>query len=550
MKPLHVVLPLLLLAVVFFGYHVLSSRQPRLSSAHAHGTTTLAIMPIRNLGSGETSYLADGLTDDLIAQASKISDLRVISRLSMMQFKGSDTPPREIASQLGASAILEGSMRWTDEHFHVAVSLIQPDEGIVLWAETYSGPVTDIFRTQEDIVRRITANLEVDIDTSESNALATVPSQSAEAYSRYHKAREYYYRYTRDDNEYAISLFQAALREDARYADAWAGLADAYSQRAIRHGFAQAWHDSAIAICQEALQIDSTNAAVYKALGLAYLGKGLFREALAANRNALRFSPNHYPAATNAGMICLLIGEVAEALRYHLDAATLAPTQGMTAAYVANDYALLGLDQCAGAWFDRSLEIQPDLSPAWALRAYWQLALGNGQAALADCREALARDTSFLTLKLAGDAALLSNRTTLAQEFYLAAPDYVSQLAVQSWIPYAFVLLEAGKADSARTILDRCLRHDLANIERGNESFEPRHRIATVHLLRSDVEEALVWYRDAIEHGWRNCRLDSYSPLFGAVRQHPEFRALRDSVAQTLDSLRATIDTKDCGGIT
>ncbi|MBD3299375.1 MAG: protein kinase, partial [candidate division Zixibacteria bacterium] len=337
---------------------------------------TLAILPIRNLGTAEYEYFADGLTDDLIARASQIDGMRVLSRLSMMTFKDKAYDPSELITTLHADAALEGSVLRIGDQFHATVSLIDLQTNEIRWAETFDAELADVFTTQQEIVRNVAVSLDIDLAPEESRSIAETPTHSLTAYALCQRARQYYYRYTADANENAIALYQQALLLDSQYVDAISGLADAYTQRTLRFGQTGAWIDSALTAARYALGVDSTHADAHKALGLAYLARGWYRKALDANLRALDYNPNHFSAAGNAGMLSLLIGDLPQALQMHLRAAAVGPTQGLVAAYVANDYAQLTNDPCAEAWFDRALSIQPDLPATLGLRAYWYLSRG------------------------------------------------------------------------------------------------------------------------------------------------------------------------------
>ncbi len=176
-------------------------------------------VPFKNLSdSKEDEYFSDGVTEDIITQLSKIGDLKVISRTSVMRYKASDKNIREIGKELNVATVLEGSVRRLGNEVRIVAQLIDASNDEHLWAETYDKELTKIFSIQSEIAQQIAAALKAKLSPAEKERIEKRPTESLDAYAYYLKGRQYYYRYHRQDNENAIGLFVKALELDPNYA--------------------------------------------------------------------------------------------------------------------------------------------------------------------------------------------------------------------------------------------------------------------------------------------------------------------------------------------
>jgi non-specific serine/threonine protein kinase len=220
---------------------------------------SIAVLPFTNLsGSKEDEYFSDGITEDIIIQLTKIADLRVISRTSVMQYKSAYKNVRDIGKELDIATVLEGRVRRAGNQVRVAAQLIDANNEELLWAETYDKEMTEIFAIQTDIAQQIAIALKAKLSSPEKEQIKKKPTGSITAYDYYLKGREYYYRHNKEGYEMAGSYFAKALEIDSTYALAYAGMADACAQKALL--------DSAITLSRRAISIDSSLPEAYKAL--------------------------------------------------------------------------------------------------------------------------------------------------------------------------------------------------------------------------------------------------------------------------------------------
>ncbi len=195
----------------------------------AVATASLAVLPFDDLGTDpEGEYFADGLTEELIASLGRLEELRVAGRSSSFAFKGRDVDVREVGEELGVGAVLEGGVRNTRERVRVTVQLIDARTGFQLWSETYDRESKDIFAVQEEIARDVGEALDLRLPRAMGSFRIGARAPDRDAYDLYLRGRHAWRSRTREGLELALESFQAAIARDPEFAEAHAGLADAY----------------------------------------------------------------------------------------------------------------------------------------------------------------------------------------------------------------------------------------------------------------------------------------------------------------------------------
>lgn len=382
-----IVLAALVLVVVFnpFNFEISSKK------AVPVDRKSVAVLPFTNMsGNKEDEFFSDGITEDIIAQLSNVAELKVISRTSVMQFKNTTKSLRDVGKELNVATVLEGSVRRADHQVRIVAQLIDAVNDEHLWAQTYDKELKQVFAIQSDVAQQIASALKAKLTPREKEQLSKKPTENLDAYAYYLKGREYYYRYTKRDNENAIDLFKKALTLDPNYALAYAGLGDAYQQRVEKSGFSGNWTDSSIAVSKKALSINPNLAEGYKALGIAYGGKGWFKRSLEAYRKAIEINPNYHPAVGNIGYTYMELGRLDEALQWEKKALALGPTIPYGYAGVASAYLYLCDDAHAEEWYNKALALQPDLTEARFFLGLMHCMRREGRECMAEARKILA----------------------------------------------------------------------------------------------------------------------------------------------------------------
>jgi TolB-like protein len=280
---------------------------------------SIAVLPFDNLsGDPEQEYFSDGMMDEILDRLFKIGDLKVISRTSSMRYKNSDLSLKEIAKELGVSAILEGSVRKAGNMVRITVQLIDVGTDAHLWSETYEGDLTDlshIFLIQSEVAQSVAGELKAVLSPQELKLMEKIPTQSMEAYDAYLKGWFYWKKLTINDLETAMKYFELAIEKDPEYAPPYVGISFVWG------GLMQMGHISPEEAGQhgdplmKAIELDSTNAEVIfaQACGNTW-GLWDWEAGESAFRKALKINPNHAEAHAYYSHLLNIIGRPEEAM--------------------------------------------------------------------------------------------------------------------------------------------------------------------------------------------------------------------------------------------
>ena len=205
-------------------------------SARSNGGTSnnelsaksIAVLPFDNLSRDpDNAFFAEGVQDEILTRLAKVADLKVIARTSTQKFKSAPENLPDIAKQLGALNILEGSVQKVNDQVRVNVQLINALTNAHLWAEIYDRKLTDIFAVESDIAKTIADQLQAKLTGSEKQLMAAQSTNDTTAYELYHKGKSLWGKRTGDNIPKAIALYEEAIAHDPNYALAYAGLSSA-----------------------------------------------------------------------------------------------------------------------------------------------------------------------------------------------------------------------------------------------------------------------------------------------------------------------------------
>ena len=224
----------LLAMAIVIGYRV--STEIRGMTAEATATSaplvldknSIAVLPLQNISNDSAQlYFVDGMHEALIADLSRISALKVISRTSSLQYRDTEKSLHEIGKELGAAQVIEGSVYRVGDEVRISVQLIDTHTDKLSWSGSYERELVDILELQREVGSAIAAEIEALLTTEEQAFLDSPRRVDPEAYENYLKGRFHWYKFTAEDLELASQYFQAALDKDPEYALAYVGYADA-----------------------------------------------------------------------------------------------------------------------------------------------------------------------------------------------------------------------------------------------------------------------------------------------------------------------------------
>lgn len=261
-----------LLTVLIIGSGFWLARPGAHGANAAPRLNSIAVLPLENLsGNPSEEFFADGMTDQLITDLAEVGSLRVISRTSVMPYRGTKKRLPEIARELNVQAIVEGSVVRSGQRVRVTAQLIQAATDQHLWAKTYDRDLGDVLKLQGEVADAIAQQVRVELAPKQQAQLHLPQAVNPEAYDAYLKGRLYFTNeYTKPDSlRKAQRYFEESIQKDPNFALAYAGLADTYVYLAFAGALQKdAAHQSAKQAVAKALQLDDTIGEAHDTLGL------------------------------------------------------------------------------------------------------------------------------------------------------------------------------------------------------------------------------------------------------------------------------------------
>ena len=444
---------------------------------------SIAVLPLKNLSGDPTQdYLADGMTEALIGRLSRIHDLRVISRTSVMQLKDTKLSVPEIAKTLSVDAVVEGSVMREGNRIRVHAQLIRGATDVHFWSEEYDRELPDVLALESDVAQSITNKVQITVTGQERSRLVAARPVAPEVYESYLKGM-YAYGDTKADVEKSIADFQEAIRKDATFAPAYLGLAEAYDGlgTVMVGGSPSETRPKVISAARKALELDPNLAEAHVLLASTYQKQWHWLDAEAEYKRALELNPND--ATAHEGFAAWLM------------------CQGRT------DEAL--------AWARRARELDPlgnfDRTIAWIL-----FMAHRYDDAIREARSVLAVHPdsagSYLTLGF----ALMGNGQS--QE---AIPVLEKSVSMVNRSPGPVGLLasayaRAGHRAEAIRLIDELKR-------RRETGYVPTGAFINAYLGLADYDEAFVWFERAYQEQSNILQYLKVHPFFDPVRNDPRF---------------------------
>jgi non-specific serine/threonine protein kinase len=535
--------------------------------------SSIGVVPFVN-SSGESTQaaLADGLTEDIVADLSKISGL------SVYRFKDIEVSPQEKAAEFGVGTLLQGTIRRVGDKIRISTQLTEAQSGRVLWSENFDQELTGIFALQTDIALQVAAALGVELLPDEKSDVQVRPTDSVEAYDLYLQGR--FLRHTQENPEglrQAIAYFEQAIEKDNEYALAYAGLAECYFMLAYIYGV-EPWEKFGEAATM-AVHFGDSLPEPHVAMGLWEDFWVDNREAAEAEfKRALELSPRHSNAQREYARFLMRRGRFDEALRENakvhdpLFAFTVHLTRAEVYRYQGKfDRALEEAHRFEEIWsgsdepflqqvwcylaleeYQQAVRVANKMSPDHPARhrllAFIYLLQGRRETARSTCQELLSiqPDVPF-NWWLRGSIALWDGDYAQARESFEIAtlvrtPEdltwrrpYSTYLGVSLW--------KLGETERADQLFAERIRISREAIEAGNQNPELPRELAVIHATRGETEEAIAWMEQAVESGYNWYDLTAKDGLLESLQNHPRFQQLtaemRNKVAEQRQRVQA-----------
>ncbi len=532
------------------------SRSAPDAASDADALQSIAVLPFDNLSPDpDNAYFADGIHEDVLTQLSKIGDLTVISRTSVMGYRDTDKTMDVIGDELGVGAIVEGSVRRAGDDVRITAQLIDARTDEHLWADNFDRRLSaaSLFSIQSEIAQKIADALSATLTPTAERQITRTPTEDLAAYDFYLRGRTAYDRYTAESNEEAIRLFKEAISRDPSYADPYTGLADAYAQGASRYAYAREWADSAEAMANRALELAPELAFAHKALANAYTMQNRTRLALESNIRAIELDPSFSDPVNNAGVQYFNLGRFDEALRMYTRAYRLSPNTGFANSNAAGVLALLGFFDRAEQRARELLLLEPDNSDAQDVLRDVHVLRGELDLGLQISMDEVsaAPDDPYAHLDLSLSAILVGDvelTATHAREAMRLSPDADLWADVHHVKTMLAIAVRESDPEESASLLEEVLADMIARIDGGSEASWEAMEAAAALALMGRTEEALDWGERAYEMGFRWYGAQGAAPGMAPLADEPRWQTVMSNMERDIAEQRANVERWEAEG--
>lgn len=462
--------------------------QGRAGNAAQTKIRSLAVLPLKNLSGDPTQeYLSDGMTEALIGRLSRMHDLRVISRTSVMRFKNPQLSVPEIARMLHVDAIVEGSVMQEGNRIRVTAQLIRGATDAHFWSETYDRELRDVFAVQAELAQSIAQKVQVTVTGKEHERLTAARPVAPEVYESYLKGRFAFDKSnTRAAVEESIPYFELAIKLDPTFAPAYVGLASVYNELGTVSVGAppQETRPKAISAARKALELDPDSAEAHTLLGIMQQEQFHWADAESEYRRALELNPND--ADAHAGLAFWML------------------SQGRT-------------DEAVD-WEQSGREIDP-LAVSGGHLAFTLFQCHRFNQAIHEVRSALAVDPDDAeALTYLGFALIANNQPADA------IPALEKAVSVSNGSPAATGVLirayaHAGRRGDALRLLGELQK-------RRKAGYVPAGAFVNAYLGLGEKDQAFVWLGQAYKEQSNILQFLKTHPYFDPIRADPRFADL------------------------
>jgi DNA-binding SARP family transcriptional activator/TolB-like protein len=453
----------------------------------------VAIMPLSTgADSGDLAYMADGITESVINNLSRLSQVRVMARSTVYSYQAKGIDPMAAASEMKVRAVMTGLISRRQGNLLVAAELVRVPEGTRLWGNQYELTARDAISVQDRIAAEIAASLGLRLSSDDRDRLSPPHPTDPEAFRLYEQARYFWNLRSKEGYLRSIELFQAAIARDPNYARAYAGLADAYSFLGRDEAPTQDYMPKAWTAAQRALQLDDKLAEAHASLGMmSNVYEWNFPEAERQFRMALDLDPSHSIARLYYGVFLAARGRFPE----------------------------------AQSQFDQAAQLDP-LSPIIALcRGYPDSFQGHIEPAIRAARESLRISPGF--------PASLEDLMT-----YFERQGRQDQ-AMQQALALLHARAQEGLADKVQEAYRKSGYESAVRVwyeaeqERNRTEYVSPLRLALLAIRIGDLDQAFAWLDKAVESRNAGLVFLAVDPKYARLRSDPRFALICHRVGIT-----------------
>jgi len=497
-----------ILLVVFAGiYFIFFDTASNKAASNLEVTEkSIAVLPFVNMSNDTTQeYFSDGITEDIITQVSKISDLRVISRTAVMQYKTTNKTIKQISKELNVATILEGSVRREGNQIRIVAQLIDAKTNKHLWADTYDKELTQILEIQSRVAEQIASALKTKFNRSGKETSEKKLTENPEVYDLYLRGKFYFNEQNQPSNDTAIVIFEKAIVADPRFALGYAALAQSYTEKFFNYDPQKKWREQAFVALEKALSLDPN-----------------LPEAYLVRARLLWIPENHFPHE-------LAVAEVKMAI-------SLQPNFVEARRYISSVYSHIGLHEKAYEQVHKALELNPQ-DPETISQISHQYYYQNKYAEMLAVVEKLPKDYGkpfsparnaevLLRVGRINDANLIIR--DLIQEF----PDYSFVKSVA-----ALYLASQGKPQEA----EEQIRRAVMTGKKFGHFHHTTYNIGAAYALMNKHAEAIHWLKMTAEDGLPCYTFFANDPYLDNLRNDEAFRTLLNKLKKQWEEFKKNL---------
>jgi adenylate cyclase len=370
--------------------------EPRAKSAPV--AKRVAVLPFSNMSPDPADeYFADGLTEELISTVSRIEGTEVISRTSVMQYKKSSKPIREISKELEAGTVLEGSVRKAGNRLRVSVQMIDAAKDAHMWAESYDRDLDDVFAIQSDIAERVAGALKARLPTGSQAASGS--TENLDAYTLYLRALQLSNEGSAESMKKAIDLLESTVEMDPNFVRAYARMAELWRHYGAYVDYLASMKKGEAAAAK-ALELGPDTADAHAAMATIHMGLDRFEGARTELEKAVAINPNLAEAHRLLGEVNGAFGKLDEAADHFRKADALDPLDAINGILLSQILRATGRLDEALALIDRQIALHPNLPFAYESKAEYYIQTNDLPKASSILDEGLRRALGNPDLKI------------------------------------------------------------------------------------------------------------------------------------------------------
>lgn len=352
---------------------------------------SIAVMPfVNDSGNPAVEYLSDGMTETLIKSLSNLPDMDVRPRSAVFRYKGKDADIATIGKELNVQAILNGRVAQRGEQLTLSLELVDVQRNRVIWTEQYQRSQAELVSLQSEIAKDLSAKISPKLSGADETKVSKQATTDPAAYQAYLRGRYYWNKRTGDDIQKAVEQFQIAVDRDAKYALAYAGLADAYS---LLPDYSPAAPSDSVersdAYARQAIALDAQLAEPHATLGQNYYDRWNWAESEAEYKRAIELNPNYPTTYHWYSVLLFALGRNDEGDAMINRAHQLDPVSSIISQNVAQVFIMKNDHKSAIEVCQKIIDLDPNFPGGHFTLAWSYLKTGRSDEAIAEFRKAL-----------------------------------------------------------------------------------------------------------------------------------------------------------------